>query len=107
MEVIKHINSVVLISTPTELHTDSDGPYCTFSPHSGSKHFDLGGVDSRIHHHLSRETRDGLASILQLQSVHARGEGDVGHRVRPVFVVHHLGLGFGTWNKRYSFSIFI
>lgn len=82
------------IFNQSELHTD--GPYCTLSLHSGSEHFDLRGVHGRIHHHLCRETGDGLASILQQQCVHAGGQRYVGHRVGPVFVVHHLRLSFNT-----------
>lgn len=91
------------IFNQSHLHTDSDGPYRTSSVHSGSEHFDLGGVDSRIRHHLGREAGDGLASVLQQQGVHAGGQRDVGHRVGPVFVVHHLCLSFNPWNKWSSY----
>lgn len=79
--------------------------YCTLSLHSRSKHFDFGGVHSRVRHHLSRETRDGLPSILQQQGVHARSQRDVGHCVGPVFVIHNLSLRFRTWNMKLEFVL--
>lgn len=79
--------------------------YCTLSLHSRSKHFDFGGVHSRVRHHLSRETRDCLSSILQQQGVHARSQRDVGHRVGPVFVIHNLSLRFCTWNMKLEFVL--
>lgn len=75
------------------------GEYWTWSLQSRSKHFDFGGIDSRIHHHPGGEARDRLSPVLEQQRVHAGREGDVGHRLGPVFVVHNLRFSRRTCKK--------
>lgn len=74
----------------------------TLSLQARSKHFDFGGVDSRLHHHFGGEAWDRLAPVLEQQGVHAGREGEVGHRVGPVFVVQHLRFSLHTCTKSSS-----